>query len=254
MHVHVAIEGADRAIYVADGIRRYLPLLLALSANSPFWGGERTGIMSTRTPVFRAFPRVGHPAALRDLGDLLAPGAADDGLGGDRRLHIPLVGRPRPSQLRHGRDPGLRPADAGRGTLAPLVSLTVCPRAPAARRFDAGEPLIEQPERADRRQQDPRRGPRHGGRARRLPARQARRRHRDLAERSARHDRRGRRGARLRGGARGRQRARGAEAPARAGSSRSRSGRGAICASWCAEIVARTRPVQTARRGYSRGA
>src|SRR4051812_30465862 len=46
-HVHVAIEGADRAIYVADGIRRYLPLFLALSANSPFWEGERTGLMSS---------------------------------------------------------------------------------------------------------------------------------------------------------------------------------------------------------------
>ena len=38
-HVHVAIEDPDRAIYVADGLRRYLPLLLALSANSPFWRG-----------------------------------------------------------------------------------------------------------------------------------------------------------------------------------------------------------------------
>lgn len=60
-HVHVAIEGADRAIYVADGIRRYLPLLLALSANSPFWRGLETGMASARTPVFRAFPRCGIP-------------------------------------------------------------------------------------------------------------------------------------------------------------------------------------------------
>ena len=60
-HVHVGIEGADRAIYVADGIRRYIPLLLALSANSPFWRGEQTGMMSARTPIFRAFPRVGVP-------------------------------------------------------------------------------------------------------------------------------------------------------------------------------------------------
>ena len=60
-HVHVAIEGADRAIYVADGIRRYMPLLLALSANSPFWRGQNTQMMSARTPVFRAFPRVGIP-------------------------------------------------------------------------------------------------------------------------------------------------------------------------------------------------
>jgi carboxylate-amine ligase len=60
-HVHVGINGPDKAIYVADGIRRYLPLLLGLSANSPFWRGQRTGMMSTRTPVFRAFPRNGIP-------------------------------------------------------------------------------------------------------------------------------------------------------------------------------------------------
>jgi glutamate---cysteine ligase / carboxylate-amine ligase len=60
-HVHVAIEGPDRAIYVADGIRLFLPLLLALSANSPFWRGSLTGMMSSRTPVFRAFPRAGIP-------------------------------------------------------------------------------------------------------------------------------------------------------------------------------------------------
>jgi carboxylate-amine ligase len=60
-HVHVAIEGADRAIYVADGIRLFLPLLLALSANSPFWRGWPTGLASARTPVFRAFPRCGVP-------------------------------------------------------------------------------------------------------------------------------------------------------------------------------------------------
>jgi carboxylate-amine ligase len=60
-HVHVAIDGPDRAIYVADGIRLFLPLLLALSANSPFWRGRPTGMMSSRTPVFRAFPRAGVP-------------------------------------------------------------------------------------------------------------------------------------------------------------------------------------------------
>src|SRR5215204_2853760 len=60
-HVHVAIDGPDRAIYVADGIRLFLPLLLALSANSPFWRGNLTGMMSSRTPVFRGFPRAGVP-------------------------------------------------------------------------------------------------------------------------------------------------------------------------------------------------
>jgi carboxylate-amine ligase len=60
-HVHVGIDGAERAIYVADGIRRYLPLMLALSANSPFSRGRRTGMMSSRTPPYRALPRAGIP-------------------------------------------------------------------------------------------------------------------------------------------------------------------------------------------------
>ncbi len=60
-HVHVGIDGAEKAIYVADGIRGYLPLLLGMSTNSPLWRGKTTGMMSSRTPVFRAFPRVGIP-------------------------------------------------------------------------------------------------------------------------------------------------------------------------------------------------
>jgi carboxylate-amine ligase len=60
-HVHVGVTGPNKAIYIADGIRKHLPLLLALSANSPLWRGEVTGMMSSRTPVFRAFPRVGIP-------------------------------------------------------------------------------------------------------------------------------------------------------------------------------------------------
>jgi glutamate---cysteine ligase / carboxylate-amine ligase len=60
-HVHVGVTGPNKAIYIADGIRKHLPLLLALSANSPLWRGKVTGMMSARTPVFRAFPRVGIP-------------------------------------------------------------------------------------------------------------------------------------------------------------------------------------------------
>ncbi len=60
-HIHVGIKGADKAIYVADGIRRYLPMFLALSTNSPFWQGEQTGLMSSRVPIFRSFPREGIP-------------------------------------------------------------------------------------------------------------------------------------------------------------------------------------------------
>jgi carboxylate-amine ligase len=60
-HVHVGIEDAEKAIYIADGMRGYLPLLLGMSSNSPLWQGKTTGMMSSRTPVFRAFPRVGIP-------------------------------------------------------------------------------------------------------------------------------------------------------------------------------------------------
>ena len=60
-HVHVGVNGPNNAIYIADSIRKHLPLLLALSANSPLWRGGVTGMMSSRTPVFRAFPRVGIP-------------------------------------------------------------------------------------------------------------------------------------------------------------------------------------------------
>ncbi|MGZ5310109.1 MAG: carboxylate-amine ligase [Solirubrobacterales bacterium] len=60
-HVHIGIDDPEKAIYIADGIRGYLPLLLGMSSNSPLWRGKPTGMMSSRTPVFRAFPRVGIP-------------------------------------------------------------------------------------------------------------------------------------------------------------------------------------------------
>lgn len=60
-HVHIGIDDAEKAVYVADGIRGYLPLLLGMSANSPLWRGKVTGMMSARTPIFRGFPRVGVP-------------------------------------------------------------------------------------------------------------------------------------------------------------------------------------------------
>src|SRR6478735_8114381 len=61
MHVHVGVAGTEEAIAVANGLRLYVPLLIALSANSPLWRGELTGLMSSRVPIFRAFPRVGLP-------------------------------------------------------------------------------------------------------------------------------------------------------------------------------------------------
>ena len=61
IHVHVGLDDPNKAIHVTNGMRVHLPLLLALSSNSPFWRGDSTGLDSTRTPIFRAFPRVGIP-------------------------------------------------------------------------------------------------------------------------------------------------------------------------------------------------
>jgi carboxylate-amine ligase len=66
LHVHVAVDDPDKAIYVANGMRVHVPILQALSANSPFWRADATGLMSSRTPIFRAFPRVGIPPRYRD--------------------------------------------------------------------------------------------------------------------------------------------------------------------------------------------
>lgn len=69
MHVHVGVDDPDKAIHVANGMRVHLGVLLALSANSPFWRADSTGLLSTRTPIFRAFPRVGVPPYYRDWAD-----------------------------------------------------------------------------------------------------------------------------------------------------------------------------------------
>jgi carboxylate-amine ligase len=71
-HVHVGLDDADKAIHVANGMRVHLPVLLALSANSPFWRADATGLASTRTPIFRAFPRVGIPPTYDDWDDYAA--------------------------------------------------------------------------------------------------------------------------------------------------------------------------------------
>ena len=62
LHVHVGIRGADRAVLVCDRLRPVLPLLLAISANSPFLDGRDSGLHSARSQIFtRSFPRCGVP-------------------------------------------------------------------------------------------------------------------------------------------------------------------------------------------------
>ena len=143
-HVHVSIDSPDKAIYVADGIRRYIPLLLALSTNSPFWEGEQTGLMSARTPIFRAFPRVGVPPHYgtweiysRRVEQMTRSGAIADYtfLWWDVRPH-PRLGTVETRVF----DQATRLEDT-----AAFAALTqaLCHR--FAGLFDEGEPLVEQP-------------------------------------------------------------------------------------------------------------
>jgi carboxylate-amine ligase len=69
LHVHVAVDDAEKAIQVVNGLIAHLAELVALSSNSPFWRGEPTGLASSRHMVFAAFPRSGPPPRFRDYAD-----------------------------------------------------------------------------------------------------------------------------------------------------------------------------------------
>ena len=85
MHVHVAVVDPEDAVRTLSRMRVHLPLLLGLSANSPFWQGRDSGMASTRTPIFQAFPRSGIPRAFENyeeyveaLDTMIACGAFPD--------------------------------------------------------------------------------------------------------------------------------------------------------------------------------
>ncbi|MET0760954.1 MAG: YbdK family carboxylate-amine ligase [Thermoleophilaceae bacterium] len=64
VHVHVGVNGPDRAVQVCDRLRRVMPELLAISANSPFLDGRHSGLHSARSQIFtKSFPRCGIPDA-----------------------------------------------------------------------------------------------------------------------------------------------------------------------------------------------
>jgi carboxylate-amine ligase len=143
-HVHVGVDGPDKAIYIADGVRRHIPMMLALSANSPFWRGEDTGMMSARTPIFRHFPRVGVPPHYgtweifsRRVDLMVAAGAIPDYtyLWWDVRPH-PNLGT---VEVR-AYDQQTRLED----TIA-LAALAICLIHRYASNFEAGRALVEVP-------------------------------------------------------------------------------------------------------------
>ena len=79
LHVHVGIDSADTAVRIATALRTWLPELLALSANSPYWQGRDTGLASTRSQVFDTMPRSGLPPRFESFAEfeqLVERGAA----------------------------------------------------------------------------------------------------------------------------------------------------------------------------------
>ena len=69
LHVHVGMESREMAIHIANSARYFLPHIFALSTNSPFWEGRKTGYKSYRTKVFEKFPRTGIPDVFNSIED-----------------------------------------------------------------------------------------------------------------------------------------------------------------------------------------
>jgi carboxylate-amine ligase len=86
LHVHVSIPSPEMAVTVMNQVRTWLPHLLALSSNSPFWRGRMTGLKSYRSAVWKRFPRSGMPDVYhsrqhfdRYVQNLIDHGAIDNG-------------------------------------------------------------------------------------------------------------------------------------------------------------------------------
>ena len=68
VHVHVGVRSPEKAVAIASALAGYIPHLLALSASSPYWEGEDTGLASCRSKVFEGLPTAGLPGPDRELG------------------------------------------------------------------------------------------------------------------------------------------------------------------------------------------
>ena len=69
VHVHIGVESGEKAIAISNGLTRYIPMMIGLSANSPFFGGESTGLASTRTKIFEGLPTAGLPPLFKNYSE-----------------------------------------------------------------------------------------------------------------------------------------------------------------------------------------
>ncbi|MCU0301795.1 MAG: glutamate--cysteine ligase [Candidatus Nanopelagicales bacterium] len=145
VHFHVGVPSGDHAIAVTNGLTALLPHLVALSASSPYWFGDDTGLASMRTKVFESMPQASLPPALADwaefehlAGILVRAGTIES----VKELWWDI--RPSPSWG----TVELRMCD-GMATLTELAALAALAQAAVAdlcARFDAGEQLAREPD------------------------------------------------------------------------------------------------------------
>jgi carboxylate-amine ligase len=140
LHVHVAVGGADRALAVYNAMRSYLPEIVALGANAPFYDGTDTGLATARPLLNRSLSRFGVPPSFAGWGELSAflrwaeRGATVTDmthLWWDMRLHATMG----TLEVRAA-DVQTRVEDT-----AAIVALVQCLAYDLAERYDTGEPL-----------------------------------------------------------------------------------------------------------------
>ena len=114
LHVHVGMPDAETCLRVMEHFMPWLPVILALSANSPWFEGERTGLLSTRAEILGLLPAARRAAALRVVGGLGAPRSPLRRLGRRARVRRDPLGHPAASDVRDARGAHARPADGRR--------------------------------------------------------------------------------------------------------------------------------------------
>lgn len=145
VHFHVGVPSGDHAIAVTNGLTALLPHFVALSASSPYWFGDDTGLASMRTKIFESMPSASLPPALADWADF-------EGLvailtrAGTIETFKELWWDIRPSP--NWGTVELRMCD-GMATMTELLAvaaLAQCAVADLCQRFDAGEPIAREPD------------------------------------------------------------------------------------------------------------
>jgi len=71
LHVHIGVDTGDKAVMICERMLNHLPLLLALSVNSPFWEGRNTGLMSNRSKIMEGLPTAGLPYVMRNWSEYI---------------------------------------------------------------------------------------------------------------------------------------------------------------------------------------